>query len=225
MDVEGNPWFPARGPPAFRFAHRCHPLLAPPGRRSRHSRGPRSAAARSHRSNQHVAILPVDGAGGIRTHGLELMRLARTAAPLPRVDVGEPHGSPTSPLLPARASINGVWPPGRQSRPPASTRLRMNQPEPTDAPRCDAATPDLVGRIRTCDLRRPKSAGWPISPTTSQFLNGGHAASRRGRRAAWPPGRPGSRGRASARRRGLVGEPWGPPRRAPRQGSNLRHEG
>jgi hypothetical protein len=28
-----------------------------------------------------------DGAGGIRTHGLELMRLARTAAPLPRVVV------------------------------------------------------------------------------------------------------------------------------------------
>jgi hypothetical protein len=27
---------------------------------------------------------PSDGAGGIRTHGLELMRLARTAAPLPR---------------------------------------------------------------------------------------------------------------------------------------------
>ena len=28
---------------------------------------------------------------------------------------------------------------------------------------------DLVGRIRTCDLRRPKSVGWPISPTTSQL--------------------------------------------------------
>ena len=29
-------------------------------------------------------VVPVDGAGGIRTHGLELMRLARTASPLPR---------------------------------------------------------------------------------------------------------------------------------------------
>ena len=29
-------------------------------------------------------VVPVDGAGGIRTHGLELTRLARTAAPLPR---------------------------------------------------------------------------------------------------------------------------------------------
>jgi hypothetical protein len=52
-----------------------------------------------------------DGAGGIRTHGLELMRLAGTAAPLPR---GE----------------------------------------------------GLVGRSRTCGLRRPKPAGWPRSPTT-----------------------------------------------------------
>src|SRR3954452_10268807 len=29
-------------------------------------------------------LLPLDSAGEIRTHGLELMRLARTAAPLPR---------------------------------------------------------------------------------------------------------------------------------------------
>ena len=47
-------------------------------------------------------------AGGIRTHGLELMRLARTTAPLPR---------------------------------------------------------SLAGRSRTCGLRRPKPAGWPLSPT------------------------------------------------------------
>ncbi len=49
----------------------------------------------------------VDSAGGIRTHGLELMRLARTASPLPR---------------------------------------------------------SLAGRSRTCDLRRPKPAGWPTPP-------------------------------------------------------------
>jgi hypothetical protein len=59
------------------------------------------------------------GAGGIRTHGLELMRLARTAAPLPRVallrerrsgrqdsnlrsDVGEP-------MLPPRAPSFTAW--------------------------------------------------------------------------------------------------------------------
>ncbi len=58
----------------------------------------------------------VDSAGGIRTHGLELMRLARTAAPLPRV---------------APQARNGY----------------------------------LAGRSRTCDLRRPKPVGWPVSPT------------------------------------------------------------
>ena len=64
----------------------------------------------------------VDSAGGIRTHGLELMRLARTAAPLPRAALS------------------------RESE-------------------------DLVGRIRTCDLRRPKSVGWPspLRPVTSEL--------------------------------------------------------
>ena len=81
-----------------------------------------------------------NGAGGIRTHGLELMRLARTAAPLPRVALRESE--------------------------------------------------DLVGRIRTCDLRRPKSVGWASLPYDQ-----------------------------------LRGEPWVPPRRTPRQESNLRHEG
>ena len=82
-----------------------------------------------------------NGAGGIRTHGLELMRLARTAAPLPR------------------------------------GALRQE-------------SEDLVGRIRTCDLRRPKSVGWASLPYDQ-----------------------------------LRGEPWVPPRRTPRQESNLRHEG
>jgi hypothetical protein len=52
-------------------------------------------------------------AGGIRTHGLELMRLARTASPLPR---------------------------------------------------------SLAGRNRTCDLRRPKPAGWPAPPQPEVVL-------------------------------------------------------
>ena len=33
-----------------------------------------------------LSYAPESGAGGIRTHGLELMRLARTAAPLPRYE-------------------------------------------------------------------------------------------------------------------------------------------
>jgi hypothetical protein len=34
--------------------------------------------------SQPLSYVPVSSAGGIRTHGLELMRLARTASPLPR---------------------------------------------------------------------------------------------------------------------------------------------
>jgi hypothetical protein len=57
----------------------------------------------------HAPVEP-SCAGGIRTHGLELMRLARTATPLPR---------------------------------------------------CVPSFPNLAGRSRTCDLRRPKPVGWP----------------------------------------------------------------
>ena len=41
------------------------------------------------------------GAGGIRTHGLELMRLARTTAPLPRCVAGKASGSPPRQVWPA----------------------------------------------------------------------------------------------------------------------------
>ena len=63
-----------------------------------------------------AAELRPHSAGGIRTHGLELMRLAGTATPLRR---------------------------------------------------------DLPGWSRTSDLRRPKPAGWPISPTGSRDTPGG----------------------------------------------------
>jgi hypothetical protein len=55
-----------------------------------------------------LSYVPLHSAGGIRTHDLELMRLAGTAPPLRR---------------------------------------------------------DLPGWSRTSDLRRPKPAGWPDSPT------------------------------------------------------------
>ena len=42
---------------------------------------------RGRRDTLFIAPSRSDGAGGIRTHGLELMRLARTASPLPRVVV------------------------------------------------------------------------------------------------------------------------------------------
>ena len=53
---------------------------------------PYSSGETTRREDGSAAVLVLnkllettDGAGGIRTHGLELMRLARTAAPLPRV--------------------------------------------------------------------------------------------------------------------------------------------
>ena len=45
----------------------------------------------------------------------------------------------------------------------------------------------LAGRSRTCDLRRPKPAGWPRSPTTRWSTSGGsrtRASGLRGRRHA-----------------------------------------
>ena len=63
-----------------------------------------------------LSYVPLHSAGGIRTHDLELMRLAGTATPLRR---------------------------------------------------------DLPGWSRTSDLRRPKPAGWPISPTGSRDTPGG----------------------------------------------------
>ena len=89
----------------------CLPLTPRPPRWTAGTTGFEPAASRltNECSSAELRPLRLHGAGGIRTHGLELMRLARTAAPLPRY---------------------------------------------------------LAGRSRTCDLRRPKPAGRPRSPTT-----------------------------------------------------------
>ena len=78
-----------------------------------------------------LSYVPLHSAGGIRTHDLELMRLAGTATPLRRKQVG-------------RAGKAG----------PAFGRRRKRAPY-------------LPGWSRTSDLRRPKPAGWPRSPTGS----------------------------------------------------------
>ncbi len=80
--------------PAVAHRHSCQRVSAPPP--------PHRLALEACRSQLHVRARAlhqplfchflgppvggpiVDSAGGIRTHGLELMRLARTAAPLPR---------------------------------------------------------------------------------------------------------------------------------------------
>ncbi len=104
-----------------------------------------------------------DGAGGIRTHGLELMKLARTATPLPRdAPRGDGSGRQDSNLRSPTPEVGGV------------ARL------PYDQPWCEVERPVHV----------PVGAGGRLC-------------------------RPGGHGRATcarARRRGLVGEPWVPPR-------------
>lgn len=52
---------------------------APRGGLASDRRAPYAAELRSRETHENE-----HGAGGIRTHGLELMRLARTATPLPR---------------------------------------------------------------------------------------------------------------------------------------------
>ena len=81
------------------------------------------------------------GAGGIRTHGLELMRLARTATPLPRWE--NPRSDHRAVALRATAYAK------RRVR-SATTSLHSLK--------------GLAGRSRTCGLRRPKPAGWPTPP-------------------------------------------------------------
>ena len=117
-------------------------LTAQPHVRARALHSPCSVTSRPARRR----TVPVDGAGGIRTHGLELMRLARTAAPLPRA-------------APERAmSLVG-----------RTRTCDLNVGEPMVPPRAPSfSRSNLVGRTRTCDLRRPKPVGWPNSPTTSR---------------------------------------------------------
>src|SRR5438874_13037526 len=57
-------------------------------------------------------LRPRSSAGGIRTHGLELMRLARTAAPLPRVAFEVWLAVPPAGLEPAASGLRAR----RQSR-------------------------------------------------------------------------------------------------------------
>ena len=101
------------------------------------------------RARRHANPRP-SSAGGIRTHGLELMRLARTAAPLPRAEQAATPGKPESPL--------------RRHR-----KRRLG----------------LAGRTRTCDLRFPKPAGQPASPSTRSVRPAKRAGLRAEGRRPW----------------------------------------
>src|SRR3954471_5163701 len=73
-----------------------------------------------------------DSAGGIRTHGLELMRLARTASPLPRSLPGWIRTSalrfPKPAGCPASLQADRIPPAGLE---PAASRLRAGRHHPS----------------------------------------------------------------------------------------------
>ena len=62
----------------------------------------------------------------------------------------EPHGSPTSPLLPGRAWVARDWPPGRQSGPPVAARRSR-----TDAQGTRAGSLASFATLLTGQLHRP----------------------------------------------------------------------
>lgn len=172
--------------PALPHRHSCQRVSAPPP--------PHRLALEACRSQLHVRARalhqplfghflgpPVgepilDSAGGIRTHGLELMRLARTAAPLPRKSgwqesnlrspVPETGGVACSPTARRRSAST---PGGTRTRSfrvegPASSPLRPRGQAPaaglepalsrvTTARLANSTTPERNGggRIRTCE--------------------------------------------------------------------------
>ena len=69
------------------------------------------------------------GAGGIRTHGLELMRLARTAAPLPRYGTrsGRLESNQRSPV-PETGGVASPLQPDEYPRRDLNPRLRVENP-------------------------------------------------------------------------------------------------
>ena len=100
----------------------------------------------------HLSYAPEDSAGGIRTHGLELMRLARTASPLPRRS-----GRQESNLRSPAPEAGGVAysPTARRSckappagLEPAASGLRARRHRPFD----HGGMRSSGGRARTCAL-------------------------------------------------------------------------
>jgi hypothetical protein len=128
-------------PSALLPAHVCAATSSPvgPGGLSKPAAryGPRSAPAvvPSLPWPARRPAIPLSSAGGIRTHGLELMRLARTASPLPRSLAGrnrtcglrrpKPAGWPTPP----QPVVCSAPPAGLE---PAASGLRARRHRPFD---------------------------------------------------------------------------------------------
>jgi hypothetical protein len=157
--------------PAVAHRHSCQRVSAPPP--------PHRLALEACRSQPHVRARalhqplfchflgpPVggsilDSAGGIRTHGLELMRLARTAAPLPRKSgwqesnlrspAPEAGGVPSSPTARRRTST------------PGGTRTRSFRVEgPASSPFRPRGLESSGGRARTCALASNSRASYRL---------------------------------------------------------------
>jgi hypothetical protein len=105
-----------------------------------------------------LSYAPVDGAGGIRTHGLELMRLARTAAPPPRVARVPQQVWPAGvePAISGTRSRRGGHAPPRpdEQSTPGGTRTRSFRVEgPASSPVRPRGHKSSGGRTRTCASR------------------------------------------------------------------------
>jgi hypothetical protein len=106
-----------------------------------------------------------DGAGGIRTHGLELMRLARTAAPLPRVVAKQVWLAGVEPAVSgSRNRRGGLLPYSQQTitSTPGGTRTRSFRVEgPASSPLRPRGR-NSGGRARTCALAGNNRASFQL---------------------------------------------------------------
>ncbi len=180
-----------------------------------------------------------DSAGGIRTHDLELMRLARTAAPLPRKAVWPAGVEPA--ISGAQSRRGGQLPYSQKTRrappaglEPAASGLRARRHHPfrprgreapaaglepalsrvTVARLTDSTTPERKSggsRTRTCERRRGRLRASNALPCQL-----GHASTS-GRRGSRTP-----KAREPTRFRDGIPRRWQSFREWPRQASNLQ---
>ena len=117
-----------------------------------------------------------DSAGGIRTHDLELMRLARTAAPLPR-ESDRQESNLRSPV-PETGGVAGSPTARRRTSTPGGTRTRSFRVEgPASSP----------FRPRGRELRR-QGSNLPLASNSRASYRLDHAGTRRKERESNPQG-------------------------------------
>jgi hypothetical protein len=118
-----------------------------------------------------------DSAGGIRTHGLELMRLARTAAPLPRDESDRQESNLRSPV-PETGGVANSPTARRRTSTPGGTRTRSFRVEgPASSP----------FRPRGRELRR-QGSNLPLASNSRASYRLDHAGTKRKERESNPQG-------------------------------------